>query len=191
MITRSLGKLLVLALVPAAAAASTTPPTVLPASRIWIEGTSTVRSFTCKAPVFDIKLDGESDVLATPKAVHSLTVKVPSQKLDCGNATMNGHMQKAIKANEAPEISFKLSSYDLAAGGAGKTVKLTGTLSIGGVERPVTLNATAVPQGDGSVKVSGKQDVKLSDHGLKAPSLMMGTMKVGDVVKVGYEVVLK
>ena len=46
--------------------------------------------------------------------------------------------------------------------------------------------------GGGDVlRVVGTHELKLSDYGLKAPSLMMGTMKVGDVVKVGFDLVLR
>ena len=42
---------------------------------------------------------------------------------------------------------------------------------------------------DGQVK--GVYDLRMTDFGLKAPSLMMGTMKVQDVVKVNFDLVLK
>ena len=59
------------------------------------------------------------------------------------------------------------------------------------MERPITLDATASEGPGGTLQVRGSQDVKMSDFGLRAPTLMMGTMKVGDVVKVRYDLNLK
>jgi hypothetical protein len=57
--------------------------------------------------------EAPSAVLAGQKAVTSVAVTIAAQELDCSNGTMNGHMLKAIKAAEHPNITFRLSSYDL------------------------------------------------------------------------------
>jgi polyisoprenoid-binding protein YceI len=183
-------------LVPAAAFAYANSLSLAPQSKISIDGTSSVRSFTCEAPVIDASIetnapDAAKLVLAGTKAVSSAELTIPSKSLDCGNGTMNGHMLKAIKANEAPEIRFSLASYDLAQAEAGTKVTLNGKLNLGGVEKPITLDAVATAHESGALLLKGEEELKLSDYGLKRPSLMMGTMKVGDVVKVRYELVLK
>jgi len=165
-----------------------------PESRIWVEGTSTVRSFKCEAKNFTAALDAEDGapvaVLAGTKAVNAVSVSVPAAGLDCNNGTMNGHMMKAIKAKENPEIAFKLASYQLAKQGEGQTITIDGSLTLGGVTRPVSLTAKANAVA-GGLEVAGSTPLKLSEYGLKAPSLMMGTMKVGDQVTVHYQLILK
>jgi polyisoprenoid-binding protein YceI len=167
---------------------------VQPESRIWVEGTSTVRSFRCEAKRFTAALDAAAGapaaVLAGTKAVDAVSVSIPAEGLDCNNGTMNGHMMKAIKGKENPEITFKLASYQLAKQGEGQTIRIDGSLTLGGVTRPVSLTATA-SAADGGLEVTGSTPLKLSDYGLKAPSLMMGTMKVGDQVAVHYRLILK
>lgn len=173
------------------------PPDTLrvqPESRIWVEGTSTVRSFRCEAKNFTASLDAADGataaVLAGTKAVNAVRVSVPAAGLDCSNGTMNGHMMKAIKGKENPEITFTLASYQLAKQGDGQTVTIDGSLTLGGATRPVTLSAKASAV-EGGLQVVGSTPLKLSDFGLKAPSLMMGTMKVGDQVTVHYQLILK
>jgi hypothetical protein len=39
--------------------------------------------------------------------------------------------------------------------------------------------------------VKGVYDLRMTEWGLKAPSLMMGTMKVNELVKVNFDLVLK
>lgn len=173
-----------------------TPMTVQPESRVWVEGTSTTKSWNCKAPAFEADImatsaDAATAIVNGEKAVRTVTIRVASQKLDCGNGTMTGHAKKAIKADEHRTITFTLGSYDLAKGAEGTKGTLKGTLNLGGVAKPVSITAMAKPAPGGQMRVSGTYALKMSDYGLKAPSLMMGAMKVGDEVTVGFDLLLK
>jgi polyisoprenoid-binding protein YceI len=193
---RSLGPLAALLLAPAGAwTPADAPLTLAPQSRLWVDGTSTVRAFSCKATALDAEIDGAPNavagVLAGDKAVKRVEFRVPAEKLDCGNGTMNEHMLKAIKAKEFRTIAFRVATYEVAKGAEGVRGTLTGTLSLGGVEKTITIEATGKDGGTGALRVTGVHELKLSDYGLKAPTLMFGTMKVGDAVKVGFDLVLK
>ena len=173
-----------------------TPLTVQPDSRVWVEGTSTTKSWNCKAPSVEADIIATSADAATAvangeKAVRSVTIKVAAQKLDCGNGTMTGHAKKAIKADEHKTITFTLGSYDLVKGAEGTKGTLKGTLNLGGVAKPVSIAAIAKPAAGGQMRVNGTYALKMSEYGLKAPSLMMGAMKVGDEVTVGFDLLLK
>jgi polyisoprenoid-binding protein YceI len=185
------------ALVPLMAASTRAPLDVQPESRLWIAGTSTVRSFQCQAGAFDAKVESVSGadavaaVLAGEKAVSGVEVVIPAEKLDCRNGTMNEHMRKAIRANEFPTIVFRASSYDLAGANDGVAVTLTGSLTLGGVEKPITVEALAKSGAHGTLTVSGTHEVRMTEFGLKPPTLMLGTMKVGEKITVGFDIVLK
>src|SRR5688572_10795781 len=71
-------------------------------SRLWIEGTSTVRSFSCTANKVDVNVVAEPGA-PNPDLVQSASLVVPVASLDCRNQTMNGHMQKALKAAANPQ----------------------------------------------------------------------------------------
>lgn len=170
--------------------------TVESASRLWIEGTSTVRSFECAASSFDLRVatkgpDAARAVLGGEKAVSSVAVTVPSAKLDCDNETMNEHMLKALKANEHGQIVFKVDSYELTGSGADAKVKMSGTLTLGGVQKPISIDADAKAAAPGVIRVVGSHEVRMSEFGLKRPSLMLGTLKVGDAVNVKFDLHLK
>jgi polyisoprenoid-binding protein YceI len=185
------------ALVPALVAATImTPLDVQPESKLWIAGTSTVRAFQCQAATFDAKLgatgtNAVSAVLAGEKVVSDIVVTVPAEKLDCRNGTMNEHMRKALKVAQFPTITFRVASYDLAKAADGVNVTLTGALTLGGVEKPITIDATAKPGENGTLLVSGTREIRMTEFGLKPPTLMLGTMKVDERIKVGFDVVLK
>ena len=167
-----------------------------PQSRLWVAGTSTVRSFECRAGAFDASIESTAPgaakaVAAGEKAVQTVTVTVPATALDCKNGTMNEHMLKALKAKEHGTIVFKLGSYDIARAGAGVQGTLSGSLTLGGVTKPVTITATGNALPDGTLQVTGMHELNMKDFGLKPPSLMMGTMKVNERVKVNFDLILK
>jgi polyisoprenoid-binding protein YceI len=153
-------------------------------SRLWFDGTSTVRSFTCAAKKIDANVVADAD--ANPSAmVKTASLVVPVASLDCNNGTMNEHMRKALKANENPQIVWNLASYHV----NGTAVVMNGTLKIAGKENPIELRGTGSAE-NGVIRVKGSKQIKMTEFGVKPPSLMLGTMKVGDAVTVSYDFVL-
>lgn len=173
-----------------------TPMTLQPESKLWVEGTSTTKSWSCKAAIADADIiatdaNAATAILAGEKAVRSVAITVAAPKLDCGNGTMTKHALKALEADKHKTIVFTLSGYELSRAAAGARSTLKGTLTLGGVTRPVAITAMATDAGAGKVRVAGTYALKMSDYGLKPPSLMMGAMKVGDQVTVNFDLQLK
>ena len=166
-----------------------------PTSRLWISGTSTVRSFECSATAFDANVESvpgaTTAVLAGEKAVTAVEIRVNTERLDCKNGTMNEHMLKALKAKTNPTIVFTLASYDLAKQADVVRVTLNGTLAMGGVEKPVSMTVNASEGASGMLHVVGTHELRMTEWGLKPPTLMLGTMKVDERVKVGFDLLLK
>lgn len=172
------------------------PLTLKPESRLWVEGTSSTRDWKCAAVSFDATVDVAGpevvhSLLAGEKAVRAVQIDVPTARMDCKNGTMNEHMLKALKAAENPVISFRLGSYELAKATDAAQGTLSGFLKIGGVERPITLVVDLTNNGDGVLHVTGTYELNMRDYALKPPSLMLGMMKVGEKVKVSFDLLLK
>ncbi len=166
-----------------------------PTSKLWVEGTSTVRSFSCQASEVKATVEASGSnaiarLMTGEKAVQTVNVVVPTEKLDCGNGTMNDHMRKAIKAEEAPTIAFRVTSYDMTREANGVAGQLTGTLSLGGETKTITVPATGVME-SGALHVTGSYPLTMSEYNLKAPSLMFGRIKVRDQVTVKFDLLLK
>jgi polyisoprenoid-binding protein YceI len=185
-------------LIPAVAATNAAFATLelQPESKLWVAGTSTVRSFQCQTTTFDANVESSADnavaaVLAGEKSVGAIEVVVPVEKLDCRNDTMNSHMLKALKAKDHATITFRVSTYDLTRAEPGVQVQLEGALTLGGVEKAIAVTADAKPGENGALHVTGTYDLRMSEYGLKAPTLMLGTMRVNDNVKVGFDIVLR
>jgi polyisoprenoid-binding protein YceI len=166
-----------------------------PQSRLWIDGTSTVRSFSCKAGQVSAVVESAgpnaiTQLLTGDKGVKTARVTVPAEQLDCGNGTMNEHMRKALKISENKTIEFRLSDYDVSRSADGIAGTINGTLVLGGVTKPITMKAEGKPEGE-MLHVVGSYDLKMTDYGLKPPTLMFGRIKVGETVKVKYDLLLK
>jgi polyisoprenoid-binding protein YceI len=153
-------------------------------SRIWFEGTSTVRSFKCSAPKVDAVIAGEANA-APSELVQAASLSIPVAQLDCGNGTMNEHMRKALKANENPQIAWKMTSYSV----EGANVAIDGRLTIAGKENAVEIRGTGSTE-NGALKFKGSKQIRMTEYGVKPPSLMLGTMKVGDAITVSFDLLL-
>ena len=153
-------------------------------SRLWLEGTSTVRSYKCSATRLDMSVVAETDE-APAKMVSTASLTVPVAQLDCGNKTMNEHMRKALKAESNPQITWKMTSYDV----QGSNVVINGKLTIAGKENAIELKGTGTAE-NGTIRFKGSKQFKMTEYGVKPPSLMLGTMKVGDPVTVSFDLVL-
>ena len=168
--------------------------TLQPESKLWVEGKSTIRGFSCTAnevgAVVDAVPNGIAQVSAAQKGVRAVRITVPAEKLDCGNGTMNEHMRKAIKLSDNPAIEFTMASYDVSKATEGVAGTLTGTLKLGGVAKTIAVPATASAE-NGALHVIGGYELKMSDFDLTPPSLMFGRIKVRDEVNVKFDLLLK
>ena len=170
--------------VPALLAAAV-PLSFQPGSKVWVSGTSTVRSWRCEST----QVGGNAQAGGTQLSQVSQgsgEITIPLSTLDCRNGTMNGHMRNALKASDNPTIRFRATSVAVSADGA---ARMTGPLTIAGQTREVTINGTAASQ-SGRLRVTGTRQLNMTDFGVQPPRLMAGTMRVNPAVTIGFDVVL-
>lgn len=181
----------VMVAVPALIAAAALPPLTLGSgSRVWVSGTSTVRSWRCESA----QVAGTAEASSTELAQLGQTrgeITIPVSTLDCRNGTMNGHMRTALKAAQNPSIRFRATSVRVTPSSATEgAVAMTGQLTLAGQTREVTVNGTAVREG-GNLRVRGTEALTMTDYGIQPPRLMAGTMRVNAPVTIGFDVVLR
>ena len=170
---------------PVLLAAAAVPLSFQSGSRVWVSGTSTVRSYRCEST----QLSGSAQAAGTELsqvAQSSGEISIPVSSLDCRNGTMNGHMRNALKAAQNPTIRFRATSVAVTPQGA---VRMTGPLTIAGQTREVTINGTAARE-NGRLRVTGSKQITMTDFGVTPPRLMAGTMRVHPPVTIGFDVVL-
>jgi len=175
-----------------AAAQGTALVAVSPESKLWIEGTSTIHDWTCKATSLDaaIEVDAAAVQLAAapPKLLKKVLVKVPVKSLKCGHGGMDDNMYKALKADSDPQISYILASFEPAGEEATEFIlKTVGTLTIAGKANKLVMDVAAVRLPDGTVKATGTVPIKMTDFGIKPPTAVFGRIKAGDDIRVKFE----
>lgn len=166
-----------------------------PTSKLWVEGGSSIRSWSCKAEDVNAVVEATAGgavtkTLAGEKAINAVDVTMAVEKMDCGNGTMNDHMRNALKAKDFKAINFHLTSYEVAKAADGVGGTLNGTLTLGGVKKNIAIPATGAEFG-GALRVTGTYLLKMTDYELTPPSLMFGRIKVRDEVTVKFDLVLK
>jgi hypothetical protein len=119
-----------------------------------------------------------------------ITMIVRSIRSDMGK-TMDNNTYKALKAEADPEIIFRLgaSVTVTAAGGKRQPIALAGRLTLAGVTRPTTLWINELNIGADSMRFVGEESIKMTDFGVKPPSALFGTLKVGPVLTINFKTV--
>ncbi len=97
-------------------------------------------------------------------------------------AVARGNALKTLDAKRFPTIEFHPDTVDKSATG----YRLSGSLTIHGVSRPAEVDVTVADDGE-SWQLSARAEVRQSDFNVKPFSMMMGAMKVDDLVTVALD----
>jgi hypothetical protein len=165
-------------------------------SKLWLEGTSNVRDWICKATSMEalIAIDASStdsrDNVAVAKSLRGVDVIVPVRMLKCGDRHMEANMYTALKAPEPPAMSYIVADFELAPTltDDGLTIEATGKMSIAGIERPVTIRVKTERLPDGTRRARGSVPIRMSDFGIVPPRPWFGILRTGDKVMVQFEI---
>lgn len=173
---------------------------VRPESRLWIEGSSNVHEWSCKATKLDaaIVVNGgweaamQRDVIDLTTMLKRVEVKVDVASLKCGKDKMDELMYKALKAGDAPGGRYILGSFETepAAAKDSFVVRTVGTLRIAGKENPVRMDVRAERLPDGSLRARSELPILMTDYGVKPPTALLGTLRTKDKVTVKFELLV-
>lgn len=155
-------------------------------AKLTISGTSTVQAWKCEAKTVDTTLQLADSKLALDSVAQDVSgarVRIATMALDCKNGTMNDHMREALKAKQHAQISFNVKSIS----GEKGALKLNGELTLAGVTRAISIPATVAQQGT-ALRAKGQYTLNMKEYGIKPPTLMFGTMKVGETVTLDFDV---
>ncbi|HWH50216.1 MAG TPA: YceI family protein [Gemmatimonadaceae bacterium] len=178
----------------AAAAQETARVAVAPDSKLWIDGTSNLHDWSCKADKIEANVDLDKAAAAQldaapPKALKRVEVKVAVKALKCGHGAMDNNLYKALNADATPDVTYILATFDAAPGATSDTftLKTVGSLNIAGKENQLSMDVVATRMPDGTVIAKGSVPIKMTDYGIKPPTALFGRLKTGDDVKVNFE----
>jgi len=164
-----------------------------PGSEVTIEGTSSLHAFHCKTnkimAYVDVDPGYTKDLTKIARPIVSVKVNIVVRTLTCGNGQMDKNMYGTLDADKNPLIKYTMSGYDILDGSASPAAfvaKTTGTLTISGKEKVIDMKINAERLSDGKATARAEQAILMTDFGINPPSFMLGTLKVGNEVKVKF-----
>jgi polyisoprenoid-binding protein YceI len=166
-------------------------------SRVWIEGTSNVRSWSCRATTFDARIEMDAgrpaatDSATLAEFIRHVSVRVAVRDLKCGNRRMEKDLYTALKATDDAIASNIVALFDAVPGSASATSLTTrGTLSVVGIDKDVHSRIDIERLPDGTMRARGSLPLLMTDFGVKPPTGMFGLIRSGNEVTVKFELLV-
>jgi hypothetical protein len=152
-----------------------------------------MHAFHCKTnkimAYVDVDPGYTKDLTKIARPIASVKVNIVVRTLTCGNGQMDKNMYSTLDADKNPIIRYTMSGYDILDGSAKPSAfvaKTTGTLVISGQEKVINMKINAERLSDGKATAQGEESVLMTDFGIQPPSFMFGTLKVGNEIKVKF-----
>lgn len=155
-----------------------------------IEGTSSLHDWNMSSKV------GNTQATFTVKdgkitEINALSFTVDATTLKSNRSGLDKNAYKALKTSKSKTITYKMTNGTVKQAGSGYQINVNGTLTIAGETKPLAITATATLEADQSIKVKGAVKFKMSNYGVKPPTVVMGTIKTGDEITLSYDTHLK
>lgn len=159
------------------------------ASKLTVLGSSNVHDWTMSSETMESQGEFKFDANGQLTSLTAFSFSVAAKSLKSEHTTMDERTYKTIKADQFPKITFKLNNAVINSSSAGHyQLKATGTLTIAGTTKPVTLNVNAIATAGKIISCTGTQALKLTDFGIEPPTFMLGAMKVKNDLTVQFEI---
>lgn len=175
-----------------AAPAAAAPVNYVPAaSEVWVEGTSTLHDWRVAGEAIhgEVRVDPEDLLQGSTLAGRAAArVSVPVKGLKSGKPKMDALMYQALEAEDHPSITYELDEVRWLSrqDDGGHLLEVKGRLAMAGETRPVTLRATARIVDGGGLLIEGSTPLRMTSFGIDPPTALLGTIKTGDEVRVGF-----
>lgn len=164
-------------------------------STMKIAGTSTIHDWECDVEEINasISLDEASlNMESKSSPVQSLVLNIPVEKIESGKGGMNKKIYDALKEKRHPNITFELTSSEIALSGTNGNeghlqLATNGKLTVAGTSQEISFPVDGYIHSDGSYKFTGSYEINMKDYNVDPPSAMFGTIKSGEMVTVSFE----
>jgi len=159
---------------------------------IRIEGTSNVRDWEADLTQVTAEADihitpGQPLNQLTPDQFRKVRLEIPVEDIETDTGRLTRNIHKYLEIDRQPVITFELTGVQ-SIEGSSEAVEVTadGVVSAAGESHPITLQAEITRESDGSLTISGVQELKMTDFGISPPTAMLGTIRAVDELQVIY-----
>ncbi|MCW5910535.1 MAG: YceI family protein [Cyclobacteriaceae bacterium] len=167
---------------------------VLPSSKLVILGKTNVNSFQCATQycgrdTLVLREGGANNQPFFEKG----KVGLDAAAFDCGMAMMTRDFNQTIKAKTYPSIEINFISFERSPvlGCGEDQFKGRIKIALAGVARTFDVDCSIEAKSNGNIYLNGARKFQFGDFNLKAPSHMLGAIKVEETLEVRFNLVLR
>lgn len=151
-----------------------------------ISGTSSTHDWV--SDVTWIQANGSLELINGEfEGINDLVVEIPVKGIISPHKLMDRLTHRALKEDTYPFIRYELVDLNRIEDGRWLS---TGALTIAGTTLPWDMEVQVLTDENGGLVVTGSSSFKMTQFGVKPPSLMLGVIKVRDPIRVDFEVTL-
>jgi len=150
-----------------------------------ISGSSTLHDWESQVEKLNVK--GALMITDEQQLINqSFTVAIPVEEIKSPHKKMDKLTYEALKSKDYPEITYTLIELKTL---ENNHLRALGTLTIAGKSLPFEIEVTLSNEA-GELFITGNAPITMTDYMIKPPSLMFGTINVGAVVNIHFELTL-
>lgn len=162
-------------------------------SRLTIQGSTNVNDFICK---IDYCTGTDTLQFLENKKGRELRftrsrMTVPIRSFDCGAKPISKDFWKTLKAEKYPEMNIDFISLKNLHFKNNSKISGVVDISLAGVTTRYNISYHVTVNDNGTVLLRGSRAVNFSDFQLRAPEKLNGLIKVKEVLKVDFNLLLK
>lgn len=155
-------------------------------SKLTISGTSNLHDWTLDAEDFSCNalLDVSKEEV---KDLKNINFSIPVENIKGESSIMDNKAHDALKESKSPVITFRQQALETLNSSNGQVSgRISGSLTIAGRTKPISLSFTGKVLDNNSLSVKGNLALKMSDYGITTPTALLGTLKTDDAVTLEY-----
>lgn len=165
-------------------------PYKIKTSKMTVAGTSSLHEW--ESEVTQVEWTGSFDVENNMlKAIKDVTVKIPVTSIKSTKGKiMDNKTYDAFEYEKNPHILFRLTDAKITGTAANLVINASGTLTMKGVTKNITLTVTGKLLANGDLQLTGTRKLNMKDFTMEPPTAMMGAIKVGEEVTVKFDLTI-
>jgi hypothetical protein len=160
-----------------------------PGSRLWIDGDSNLRTWSCEARALETSARAHTREGKVAPSIDAVQIAIAVKELRCGDDHMDEKLRDALHADRIPLIEYSLESVARLPGppAAGIRLKMSGRLAIAGQSRPITMLVIARVEPAGLLRATGSVPLEMSAFGVEPPTAFLGLLRSKDRIVVRFD----
>jgi len=160
-------------------------------SYIGLDGSSTFGNWKSEAKFFNGSLNYIDSFKVTSQKKGFAIIKIDVKSIASRNKLRDKATHKALKSKDFPFIIFTSNSGTFYKKISDKKNQLivTGILTIAGVNKTIKTMTNVTELSYNELEFKGHYKLKMTDFGIKPPSVFFGLIKVKDEININYSLV--